>query len=30
MDIQAEKLTLVQAILDIDDLNVIKKVKKTT
>jgi hypothetical protein len=28
MDIQAEKLSLVQAILDIDDAGLIKKVKK--
>ena len=27
MDIQAEKLSLVQAILDIDDVNLLKKVK---
>jgi len=28
MDIQAEKLDLVQAILDIEDISLIKKVKK--
>ena len=28
MDIQAEKLNLVQAILDIDDAGLIKKIKK--
>ena len=28
MDLQAEKLNLVQAILDIEDIGVIKKVKK--
>jgi hypothetical protein len=28
MDIQAEKLSLVKAILDIDDVGLIKKVKK--
>ena len=28
MDIQAEKLSLVQAILEIEDISLIKKVKK--
>jgi len=28
MDLQAEKLSLVQAILDIEDISIIKKVKK--
>jgi hypothetical protein len=28
MDLQAEKLNLVQAILDIEDISLIKKVKK--
>lgn len=28
MDIQAEKLSLIQAILDIEDIGIIKKVKK--
>jgi len=28
MDLQAEKLSLVQAILDIEDISMIKKVKK--
>jgi predicted transcriptional regulator len=28
MDLQAEKLSLVQAILDIEDISLIKKVKK--
>jgi len=28
MDIQAEKLSLVQAILDIEDISLIKKMKK--
>jgi hypothetical protein len=28
MDLQAEKLSLVQAILDIDDISLIKEVKK--
>ena len=28
MDIQAEKLSLVQAILDIEDISLIKKIKK--
>ena len=28
MDLQAEKLNLVQAILDIEDISIIKKVKK--
>ena len=27
MDIQAEKLSLVQAVLDIEDINLIKKIK---
>jgi hypothetical protein len=28
MDIQAEKLKLVQAVLDIDDVELVKKIKK--